>query len=449
MYWLIGELAEAFGWRPRLNARVFEAAVLGAVVLAATEGEAAAAGAATGDAAGDAAAAAGTSGEVGVGGGGVGAGAGAGAGVDGAAAGGGAAGGLAHDAPRGTAERLATAHSRRNTRRCTVIRLPARQSWPFIVITLTMVNSVAVLYAGSLSRLMDATIGPAFTRATDIDYTGEDGLGGAVALAEAILDRRRTPDVFLPADGAQVSRLIMPPAANFATWFVPFARTAKVLAYSPRSRFFDDFERARRGEIAWFDVLQRPGLRFGRSDPDKDPGGYTALFTLQLAETFYGVPGLKQRVLGPDLNPDQMPAVDVLRRGLESGELDATLAYRNGVADRDVPYIELPPEVDLSAPELAAHYATATYVTSNGRSLRGGPLYYTATVLGNAANPRAGAAFVAFLLSPEARELLLRHGFLATPATLEGALDDVPDAVRQASWYNQRVATHTETGQAQ
>jgi hypothetical protein len=114
MYWLIGELAEAFGWRPRLNARVFEAAVFGAVVLAATEGEAAAAGAATGDAAGDAAAAAGTSGEVGVGGGGVGAG--AGAGVDGAAAGGGAAGGLAHDAPRGTAERLATAHSRRNTR---------------------------------------------------------------------------------------------------------------------------------------------------------------------------------------------------------------------------------------------------------------------------------------------------------------------------------------------
>ena len=148
-----------------------------------------------------------------------------------------------------------------------------------------MANSVAVLYAGSLTRLMDTTIGPAFERATGIAYTGEDGLGGAVALAEAILDGRRTPDVFLPADGAQVSRLIMPPAANFATWFVPFARTAKVLAYSPRSRFFDDFERAKRGEVAWFEVLQRPGLRLGSLGSGLDPGGYTALFTLQLAET--------------------------------------------------------------------------------------------------------------------------------------------------------------------
>jgi molybdate/tungstate transport system substrate-binding protein len=293
-----------------------------------------------------------------------------------------------------------------------------------------MTTNVTVLYAGSLTRLMDTSIGPAFEHATGITYSGEDGLGGALGLAEAILDGRRAPDVFLPADGAQVNQLLMPPAATFSTWFVPFARTAKVLAYSPRSRFRDDFERASSGRIAWFEVLQQPGVRLGRSDPDLDPGGYTALFSMQLAETFYNLPGLKQRVLGADRNPDQMPPIDVLRRGLETGEIDATLTYRNGVIDRGIPFLELPGEVNLSDPDLADFYATASYTTTNGRTLRGTPLYYTATVLRTAPHPAEGAAFVAFLLSDEGRSLLRAQGLLATPARIHGAAEDAPAVVQ-------------------
>jgi len=295
-----------------------------------------------------------------------------------------------------------------------------------------MTETVEVLYAGSLTHLMDGVIGPAFERATGIGYHGEDGLGGAVALAEAIRAGRRTPDVFLPADGTQVSGLLMPPAGRWATWYVPFARAARVLAYSPRSRWRADFERIARGEAAWYEVLQQPGLRFGRSDPERDPGGYLTLLTCQLAERAYTRPGLKERLVGPDRNPDQMPPVDVLRRGLESGELDATMAYRNSVFGRG-PYVELPGAVSLSDPRFEAAYARASYTTANGHTFRGGLVYYTATVLQAAPHPDAGAAFVAYLLSPAAQALLLEHGLIATPPKLVGERTDVPERVRASA----------------
>jgi hypothetical protein len=32
-----------------------------------------------------------------------------------------------------------------------------------------------------------------------------------------------------------------------------------VIAYTPKSRFFNDLEKARTGEIPWYEVLSKPG----------------------------------------------------------------------------------------------------------------------------------------------------------------------------------------------
>jgi DNA-binding PadR family transcriptional regulator len=47
--------------------------------------------------------------------------------------------------------------------------------------------------------------------------------------------------VFLPADGSQVMQLLLPPAGTWASWYVPFGQSARVLAYSLNSRFRQDF----------------------------------------------------------------------------------------------------------------------------------------------------------------------------------------------------------------
>jgi molybdate/tungstate transport system substrate-binding protein len=295
-----------------------------------------------------------------------------------------------------------------------------------------MTETVEVLYAGSLTHLMDTVIGPAFQRTTGIRYQGQDGLGGAVALARAIRDGVRRPDVFLPADGTQVNPLLMPPRGNWSTWYVPFARVSRVLTYSPLSRWRADFERAARGEVPWYEVLLQPGLRFGRSDPDLDPGGYLTLFTCQLAEWTYAQAELKTRLLGPDRNPAQMPPVEVLRRGLSTGELDATIGYRLSRATTAMPSMELPAEVSLSDPLHERGYARASYATRDGIQLKGGLVYYTATVLAEAPHPDAGAAFVAYLLSEEAQTELRQHGLASVPPIVRGASSDVPARVAAA-----------------
>ena len=224
----------------------------------------------------------------------------------------------------------------------------------------------------------------------------------------------------------------MPPHGNWSTWCVPFARVSRVLTYSPLSHWRAAFERVARGTAGWYEVLLQPGIRFGRSDPDLDPGGYLTLFSCQLAELAYGQPGLKARLLGSDRNPAQIPSVDVLRRGLTTGELDATISYGLSLGERGLPFLELPGEVSLSDPEHEASYARARYTTADGVELKGGLVYYTATVLTDAPHPEAGAAFVAYLLSDEAQALLRQRGLAAASRVILGSPEAVPAPIAAA-----------------
>ena len=91
-------------------------------------------------------------------------------------------------------------------------------------------------------------------------------------LANMIIDKQRDPDVFVSAGTIPVIRLMnhSPPLAH---WLVKFASAEMVIAYAPNSPFFNDLERARKGEIPWYEVLSEDGLKFRRTDPELDPKG--------------------------------------------------------------------------------------------------------------------------------------------------------------------------------
>jgi molybdate/tungstate transport system substrate-binding protein len=125
------------------------------------------------------------------------------------------------------------------------------------------------LYAGSLGAVMGKGLVPAFEGATGVRVEGEGH--GSVAAARMIRDRLRTPDVFLSADPAvNVSILMGPQNNHLVEWYLTFAAADLVIGYNPTSRFSGDFARARAGTGSWYEVLQRPGLKFGRTDPNLD-----------------------------------------------------------------------------------------------------------------------------------------------------------------------------------
>src|SRR5882672_10852734 len=183
-----------------------------------------------------------------------------------------------------------------------------------LVTTAQTAEVLRVAYAGSMGAVMDRFIGPAFAKANDVEY---QGIGqGAYGLARQLEGRLLQADVFVaitpgPIDIVKKAGMVGPA--------VPVASTQMVVAYSPKSKFVPEFEAAAQGKKSWYELLQTPGLRFGRTDPATDPQGQNIIFTMLLAENFYKQPGLADKILGGYQNPQQIFTEPSLLSRLEAG----------------------------------------------------------------------------------------------------------------------------------
>jgi molybdate/tungstate transport system substrate-binding protein len=289
-------------------------------------------------------------------------------------------------------------------------------------------GSVFVLYAGSLGNLMEKDIGPAFTRATGYQYTGE--AKGSVMSANLIKERLRNPDVFVSAD-PDVNRLLMGTEnGNLVRWYVTIFGNAMVLGYNPQSRFAPELSELGSNTLRLFDILQQKEFRLGRGDPKLEPKGYRTLFLFELAEKYYNEPGIGLKILN---NPDGkgliFPEEQLVAR-LEAGQVDAGIFYRNEVAEHNLPYIPFPRELDLSDPALDAYYGTAKYVDPKGIRYTGSAIVYSVTIPENCPNRPGAVAMVNFLLSDQSREIIKKHALRTIPPVLSGEIDAVPETLR-------------------
>jgi molybdate/tungstate transport system substrate-binding protein len=288
---------------------------------------------------------------------------------------------------------------------------------------------VMVLYAGSLTSVMESSIGPAFQQKTGYLYRGEGQ--GSTGAANMIRDRLRNPDIFISADASVNDRLLLGAAnQDMVRWYVDFASTELVIGYNPKSRFAPDFAAAQAGKKNWYDVLAIPGVRFGRTDPEIDPKGYRTLFLFSLAEGFYHHPGFSA-LLGHPQNPAQVfPEPELLAR-MEAGQVDAAIFYRHEVVAHGIPFITLPPELNQGDPKFAALYAQQSYTTSKGVTLHGSPIVFTVTIPVHALNPGGAVRFVLFLLSQQGRDRLHQAGLNNVPVRAAADIGQMPPVLRR------------------
>jgi len=221
---------------------------------------------------------------------------------------------------------------------------------------------------------------------------------GSLDCARKITDLRRPCDIFASADYAVIDRLIVP---QFASENHPFARNEMALVYTPKSRFATEINTHN-----WKEVILRPQVYIGRSDPDADPCGYRTLLTLQLAGCEQQVKAKKNQFMRPK-------EVDLLAL-LESGSVDYIFLYKSVALQHGLPYVALSDSVNLSRVELAQHYASAgLYVRGNTPSdslyMEGAPMVYSYAVLNDAPNPKVAKAFAAFMSDPNGGLAIMRE----------------------------------------
>jgi molybdate/tungstate transport system substrate-binding protein len=289
-------------------------------------------------------------------------------------------------------------------------------------------STINVLHAGSLTKLVRLGLAPAFNAECGVTVT--DHSDPAVLLADEVKNGTVTGDVYMSADAHVNTTLMGGRNGNWVRWYLAFARNQEVISYTPQSPFFADLEKARLGQIPWYQVLTEPGFVLGRTDPNTDPGGYYALFVAQLAQRYYGIPGLEERLLGSDTNPAQLLAPPLYTTTVDGAVPDATFGYLSSAVAAGTPYVALPPQINLSDLGLAHYYARARFTNGDGVTFRGAPIYDSVTILERSAGEQAAIDFVRLLVSPQGHQLVQSDGFLDTPLLVGGDLRAVPPELR-------------------
>jgi molybdate/tungstate transport system substrate-binding protein len=262
-----------------------------------------------------------------------------------------------------------------------------------------------VAYAGSMGSLME---GPVKTAAAQTLKLNMHGLGqGSSALAQLIVGGNIHPDVFIPVTPGPMLAALRAGKADVAQ---PIAHTEMVIAYSPKSKFAAKLQAAAEGKANLWEVLQGPGLRFGRTDPLTDPQGRNIIFTMMLAAKIYKQAGLVEKILGPAINEQQIFTEPTVQARLQSGELDAASAYKIQPAPFHLPYITLPKEINLSGQNVATDHPDIIFSVGS-KTWQPEPLIYYAAVLKDAFNPKGATAFVEWLQGAEGQAIFRRFSY--------------------------------------
>ena len=311
--------------------------------------------------------------------------------------------------------------------------------WPIIgnshQVSYSSQGKVFVMYAASLTKIFENNLGPLFEKQTGYAYTGEGK--GSIQIANMIIDGQRRPDVFISAGTVPIIKLMMANSSvtshhyPLVQWFIKFAAAEMVIAYSHNSRYYYDLEKARVGQVPWYQVLSKQDFKFGRTDPELDPKGYYMIITAKLSNLYYHDKMIKYKILGDDRNSKQLFPEETLKTTLESGQLDAVAAYKHEAISMGIPFITLPPQINLANTTYSNFYKMASYTLHTGQTIYGQPIYFCLTIPETVKNLSGATSFIKFLLSIDGKHILEGQGlnYIQIPASEE--TDKIPFSIRE------------------
>jgi molybdate/tungstate transport system substrate-binding protein len=292
-------------------------------------------------------------------------------------------------------------------------------------------GTASVAYAGSLANLNEKAIGPGFTKATSYSYLGRGA--GSKALSQEIAAGEISPNVFESIGGKPIEALY----PKFTSWYVSFAASPLVIAYNPNSKYASDFRAIADGSkpiTDLFTLMEQPGFKLGRTDPNLDPQGEAFILMLMLAQKQYHLPAdtVTKIIQGQPASPDSPTIFEetALEPRLQAGQLDAASAYLPQAIQLHLPYIALPSTLNQGDPALKSWYGSASFKLASGDVAQGKPLVVNITTIGKK-DQAAADAFVAYVLSPAGLALHKQGGYVLLPRVASGNTSAIPAPVRR------------------
>jgi molybdate/tungstate transport system substrate-binding protein len=325
-------------------------------------------------------------------------------------------------------------------------------------------TQMRVLFAGSLILPFDDLEQAFEEQHPNVDVLMEGH--GSIQCIRQVTELERLADVVAVADHSLIPLLMYevedPETGEpYADWTMRFATNQLGLAYTPESAYADEINAQN-----WYEILSRPDVLFGLSDPRFDACGYRGMMAGQLATHYYDEPDLFYNLLGDrftqpvrvqehqDKSLDTILIPEILRpeedsglmmRGssvqllapLESGDLDYAFEYLSVSKQRDLNFLALPLEINLSDPAHAEDYqrvrvklAFRRFATVNPE-FEGKPIAYGLTIPSNAPHPDLAVDLIQFLTGPEGQKVMEdnQHPMIIPPEVDNEAA--LPEELRQ------------------
>jgi molybdate/tungstate transport system substrate-binding protein len=293
-------------------------------------------------------------------------------------------------------------------------------------------TKITVLCAGSLIVPFQELANEFEAAHPDIDVLLEGH--GSIQVIREVTELHKEADVMVVADQSLLPMLMygnkVPGSTDdYANWYIRFATNRLGLAYTSKSKYAAEIAGAN-----WYEVLSRPDVKVGISDPRIDSCGYRAFMACQLAEDYYTDDTIFESVMGdfsPPIAvsdnldtyvisvPQAVNSTKVTVRGysvqlialLESGDLDYSFEYESVARQNGLGFVELPPEIDLSSRDFADRYGQVVvkmdfqrFVSINPE-FHGEPIQYALTIPSNSPHPEAAIEFVEFVLGSDGQEI--------------------------------------------
>lgn len=264
-------------------------------------------------------------------------------------------------------------------------------------------NTLHIIHAGSLT-LPVHEIAKAF-REENPEVRILTEAWGSKAGARRVIDINTPADVFMSADYMVIENMLIP---EHAGWYLPFATNELAIVYTPRSRFADHITTDN-----WMEILMRPDVKYGRSNPDMDPCGVRSVFTIKLAEKKYDKEGFAQQMLEKDTDNIRPKETDLIAL-LEKNHIDYIFLYKSVAVQHSLEYLQLPDSLSLGNFALNEWYREVSIETLGSRpgetiTEYGEAMVYGITIPFKTDNPELAERFVQFVMHSEKGQRILQE----------------------------------------
>jgi molybdate/tungstate transport system substrate-binding protein len=307
--------------------------------------------------------------------------------------------------------------------------------------------TLVIFHAGSLSvpfQQLEREFSDYAEKELGVRVAFQDEASGSVKAVRKVTDLGKKADIVAVADYTLIPQLMVP---NYTDFYVLFATNEIVIAFTDKSRYADKIN-----SNNWYEILSRPGVTFGFSDPNQDPCGYRSVMVMKLADIYYGKPVFEELVekntnirangtsiYAPkeiEVKGDKVvirPKETDLTGLVESGSLDYFFIYKSVAEQHNLSYITLPDEINLKDFSKADYYARVEItIGSTGKTIEAKPIVYGVTVTKDAPNRELAMQFLKFLLGENGRRVFKENhqNFLNPPVAFGNVPEEIKDLVK-------------------